>query len=321
MARLKHHGTPAMCSAWRGCSGRDWSWPATWKRPKGPDHPKPYRLHVRIYGADGALLGQLSFDLDRPLLQPQSFADKVSAIQLLIEQSLLRTAAPQGSPSPVLLPQPVAAIPPPPVATTLPQRAGQVQQYEDNEKVRFDPEKEKAQLVPLSESAQELLLRRPPWQAAIDLQLGYVYSTRLLKMKARSCALGARERTGWRSLASCIRWRCCRAVVRLLAGLGLRAQLVLPFWGEIAHVLAAWTAAERNLHRHRVSLRSGTALAPESVEPSCCGQIWRSERCTASTCFRPLPKRTSTTCGCRRVTIAMSAGRWRCGCSLPSGGA
>jgi hypothetical protein len=66
------------------------------------------------------------------------------------------------------------------VATTLPQRAGQVQQYEDNEKVRFDPEKEKAQLVPLSEAAQELLLRRPPWQAAIDLQVGYVYSTRLL---------------------------------------------------------------------------------------------------------------------------------------------
>lgn len=111
---------------------------------KGSGHPKPYRLHVRIYGAEGGNgPGQLSFDSSTGPLQPQSFADKVSAIQLLIEQSLLRTAAPQGSPSPVLLTQPVAAIPPPPVATTLPQRAGQVQQYEDNEKVRFDPERKR----------------------------------------------------------------------------------------------------------------------------------------------------------------------------------
>lgn len=259
MARVKHHGHASDVVGMARLLGARLVMAGSLEATKGSGHPKPYRLHVRIYGAEGGLLGQLSFDLDRPLLQPQSFADKVSAIQLLIEQSLLRTAAPQGSPSPVLLTQPVAAIPPPPVATTLPQRAGQVQQYEDNEKVRFDPEKEKAQLVPLSEAAKELLLRRSPWQAAIDLQVGYVYSTRLLTNEGSELRFGRSGAHGMALLGELHPLALLPSTSPALAGLGLRAQLVLPFWGEIAHVLApgqpqsgTYTATE---YRYDLALR------------------------------------------------------------------
>lgn len=223
----------------------------------GPEYAKPYRLNVTVYGADGGLQGQLSFDLERSLLQPAAFDDKASAIQQLIEQSLQR--------------QPLIAEPVTPpqvatgrtrkgsVATMQPVAAGPVPQADDAEPVRFDPNEPKQSLVPLTEEAREQLLRRPPWQAAIDLQVGYVYSARLFTNEGTELRFGRSGAHGMALLGELHPLALLPNVGPWLAGLGLRAQVVLPFWPDIAHVMqvgqvqtGTYTATE---YRYDIALR------------------------------------------------------------------
>ena len=101
-----------------------------------------------------------------------------------------------------------------------PSQAVAVAQADDSEPVRFDPSQPKPMLVPLSEEAREQLLRRPPWQAAIDLQVGYVYSTRLLANEGTELRFGRSGAHGMVLLGKSIRWRCCPPWGRGSAGLG-----------------------------------------------------------------------------------------------------
>lgn len=257
IARVKHHGrvtdvvgVAQLLSARLVVAGY-------LEATSGSEYAKPYRLNVSVYGADGALLGQLSFDLDRPLLQPAAFDDKAAAIQLLIEQSLQRQpliAAP-AVPQPVTMgknrgkPMPVSG----------PSQAVAVAQADDSEPVRFDPSQPKPMLVPLSEEAREQLLRRPPWQAAIDLQVGYVYSTRLLANEGTELRFGRSGAHGMVLLGEVHPLALLPTVGPWLSGLGLRAQVVLPFWPDIAHVMqvgqpqtGTYTASE---YRYDIALR------------------------------------------------------------------
>lgn len=267
MARLKNQGKTGDLLGMAKLLGARLIVAGYLESTSGSDHPKPYRLNVSVYAADGALLGQLSFDVDRPLLQPATFADKGSAIQLLIEQSLLRAVAPNQTavvPTPQVVPQPPAASPSavvakPVVANTLPQHQGQVQQLEDSEQVQFDPRKPRASLVPLSEAAQDLLQRRPPWQAALQLELGYLYNTRLLQNEGSELRFGRSGAHGMVILGELHPFALLPASGPLLSGIGLRAQVLLPFWPDIAHVLqpgqppsGSYTASEL---RYDIALR------------------------------------------------------------------
>ena len=252
MARLKNQGKTGDLLGMAKLLGARLIVAGYLEATSGSDHPKPYRLHVSVYAADGALLGQLSFDVDRPLLKPATFADKGSAIQLLIEQSLPRAVVPNqpavvpNQPAVVLTPQvvpnqpaasPSAVVPTKVVASTLPQRRGQVEQLEDSEQVQFDPRKPKTSLVPLSAEAQDLLQRRPPWQAALQLELGYLYNTRLLQNEGSELRFGRSGAHGMVILGELYPLALLPASGPLLSGIGLRAQVLLPFWPDIAHVL------------------------------------------------------------------------------------
>jgi len=192
---------------------------------KGPQATAPYVLNIRVYASDGKQLGQLAFEVDRPLLQPAWFETKVSSVQLLVEQSLLQ--APLIS---------VSA----PAASGTPASGGTkaVQQAEDAEPVRFDSSEAKPSLVPLTQEAKELLLRRPPWQAAFDIQFGYLYSTRLLTNENSDLRFGRSGAHGFGIAAEVHPFALVPNANMWLAGLGIRGQLVLPFWTPIAHVAA-----------------------------------------------------------------------------------
>jgi len=224
MARVKHQGRTSDLAGMARLLGARLIIAGYLEATHGPDYAKPYRLNVAVHSADGAMVGQLAFDLDRPILQPASFAERVAPLLLLIEQSLLRPDLPTPAP-------------PLPMAVSPPKRSGPVQQLEDSEEVRFDPSKPKTSLVPMTAAARDLLERRPPWQAAIDLQAGYVYSTRLLSNEGSELRFGRSGAHGMAVLGELYPLALLPSSGAWLAGLGLRAQVVLPFWSDIAHVL------------------------------------------------------------------------------------
>jgi hypothetical protein len=291
MARVKHQGQTADVRGMARLLGARLVL-SGYVEATGSKKGKPYRLSVWVYSADGVQLGKQSFDLDRSLLQPAAFADKAAAIQQLIEQALLQTvsggqevavSAPSlpkalpsqtsptvtASPSPVQIEpveelptvmKPGSALAPPVVGSNLPQRTGQITQYEDSEEVQFDPNKPRQSLVPLSPEARDMLERRPPWQSALELGVGYVYSTRLLQNEGSDLRFGRSGTHGMVLLGELHPLALLPSSGAWLSGLGLRAQVVLPFWADIAHVRepgqpasGTYTASEL---RYDVALRA-----------------------------------------------------------------
>lgn len=290
MARVKHQGQTADVPGMARLLGARLVL-SGYVEATGSKKGKPYRLFIWVYSADGVQLGKRSFDLDRSLLQPAAFADKAAAIQQLIEQALPQTisgghevavsptslspahsvASPTAaaSPSPAQaepveeLPtvmKPGSALAPPVVGSNLPQRTGQITQYEDSEEVQFDPNKPRQSLVPLSPEARDMLERRPPWQAALELGAGYVYSTRLLQNEGSDLRFGRSGTHGMVLLGELHPLALLPSSGAWLSGLGLRAQVVLPFWSDIAHVRepgqppsGTYTASEL---RYDVALRA-----------------------------------------------------------------
>lgn len=257
MARVKNHGRSTDIPGVAKLLGARLVVAGYLEATSGPEYAKPYRLNVNVYAADGGLWGQIGFDLERSLLQPAAFDDKAAAIQQLIEQSLLRLPLISEPSAPA-----VAAVKPRGkggAASMALHPAGPVAQAEDSEPVRFDPSQPKQTLVPLSEAAREELSRRPPWQAAIDLGVGYVYSTRLLVNEGTELRFGRAGAHGMALLGELHPFALLQAAGPWLSGLGVRAQVVLPFWPDIAHVMqvgqtqtGTYSAAE---YRYDVALR------------------------------------------------------------------
>jgi len=286
MARVKHQGQSADVAGMARLLGARLVL-SGYVEATGSKKGKPYRLSVWVYSAEGVQLGKQSFDLDRSLLQPAGFADQAAAILRLIEQALLQTisgghesalsqtslpkdsaSAPGTSAPAVVEPieepptviKPGSALVPPVVGTNLPQRQGQIAQYEDSEAVQFDPNKPKQSLVPLSPEARDMLERRPPWQSALELGAGYVYSTRLLQNEGSDLRFGRSGTHGMVLLGELHPLALLPSSGAWLSGIGLRAQVVLPFWSDIAHVRepgqppsGSYTASEL---RYDVALRA-----------------------------------------------------------------
>lgn len=286
MARVKHQGQTSDVAGMARLLGARLVL-SGYVEATGSKKGKPYRLYIWVYSAEGVQLGKRSFDLERSLLQPAAFGDKAAAIQQLIEQALLQTisggrdssmsqtALPSAQPMPPSSPsqsaaepveelptvtKPGSALVPPMVGSNLPQRKGQVAQYEDSEEVQFDPNKPRQSLVPLSPEARDMLERRPPWQAALELGAGYVYSTRLLQNEGSDLRFGRSGTHGMVLLGELHPLALLPSSGAWLSGLGLRAQVVLPFWSDIAHVRepgqppsGTYTASEL---RYDVALRA-----------------------------------------------------------------
>ncbi len=257
MARVKNHGRSTDIPGVAKLLGARLVVAGYLEATSGAEFAKPYRLHVNVYTTDGGLMGQLAFDLERSLLAPAAFDDKAAAIQQLIEQSLLRVPLISEPPSPAF----AAATPRGRAVAARPASSpsAPVAQAEDSEPVRFDRNEPKQTLVPLSEEAREQLLRRPPWQAAIDLGVGYVYSTRLLSNEGTELRFGRAGAHGMALLGELHPFALLPSSGAWLSGLGLRAQVVLPFWPDIAHVMqvgqtqtGTYSATE---YRYDVALR------------------------------------------------------------------
>ena len=197
----------------------------------GPEAPKPYRLTLTLYDGEGQLLGQLGYDVETPYIDAGRFLSQSAAFLQMLDAAL-------GVDKPAAAPAPVAVSPPPrvvapPVAAEPPRAVSPraVAQYDDREVAPLGPDDRP--LVPRTKQAQDEFLRRPPWQPAFVVRVGYLYSSRALSNEGstigfpRSGAHGAVLHAELYPLAF---WRHAGDA---LSGLGVRFTAQLPQWGDI----------------------------------------------------------------------------------------
>jgi hypothetical protein len=202
----------------------------------GPDAPKPYRLTLTVYDADGQLVGQLAYDVDSPTLNPIRLRSQATAFFQMVDGALKLP----GPASPVAAPPPMriaAAAPPPPPALPSagsPVSSGPVRQAEDQETAPLGPADQS--LVPRTPALNDIFDRRGPWQTAVDVRAGFLYSARQLTNDGsplsfpRSGASGLLLHLDLHPLAF------LKQSSAAAAGLGVRVTAQLPFWGTLQQV-------------------------------------------------------------------------------------
>lgn len=283
IARIKYHGKAPDLRAMARLLKANLLLGGFLEATPGPESPKPYRLTLTLYDAEGQVVGQLGYDLEAPTINTQRFLTQATAFFQLLDGTLhipgatpagLQeqqpvAAAPQPPPA---APAPSSYTPPPAVPQTLPPPSstyvastphpsaqkgdrGQpraVLQADDHEEAPLGPMAQS--LVPKTKEASYLYDRRPPWQSAFDVRAGYLYNTRSLVNEnsplsfPRSGASGLLLNFELHPLAF------FKQVSSPLAGLGMRLTAMLPFWGSILSVsqqggssVGSYQAAERRV--------------------------------------------------------------------------
>lgn len=214
----------------------------------GPDAPKPFRLTLSLYDGDGLLLGQLGYDLDSPTLDAQRFVGQATAFFQMIDQALkLPTAA-----APAVAQAPTKAATRPggldqagldralgtnAQTTATPSDGRPVGQADDREEAPILGEGKTAKpLIPQSSEAHEAFDRRPPWQPALDLRIGYLFNMRSLSNDGSVLSFPRSGAHGMFIHGEVHPGAFFRSVKPALAGLGLRLSAMLPFWREVQQV-------------------------------------------------------------------------------------
>lgn len=218
----------------------------------GTDAPKPYRLTLTLYDAQGQLLGQLAYDLDKPTIVPAQLSTQATAFFQMLDQAL-------QPPAPVAT-GPMAANQRPtqpgagysqssgaygqsagaayaqanPVDASAP--AGPAVQYEDKEEAPLLPGEErpkKGPLVPQSKEAQDLYDRRGPWTPGLDLRFGFLWNGRSLSNEGSDLRFPFSGAPGIALHAELYPLAFLKHASDALAGFGARVDVQRPFWSDI----------------------------------------------------------------------------------------
>lgn len=249
----------------------------------GPDAPRPYRLTLSLYDAEGQSIGQLGYDVDSPTLNAQKFIGQATAFFQMLDgalhipgtaapgQAVAQTQTPAQAPSQwsgqaqgqAQMPQgqgqaqgqwsgqaatPDQTLPrydgaasvtpenPPPVVHRPRSRKshGPVAQAEDSEEAPLGQGDQP--LVPRDKAASDLYDRRPPWQSAFDIRIGYLYNSRALTNEGSPLGF---PRSGASGLAINLELHplsFVKTITSPVAGIGLRLSALLPFWGTVSQV-------------------------------------------------------------------------------------
>lgn len=219
----------------------------------GNDAPKPYRLTLSVYDDQGLLLGQLGYDLDKPVVTPQALVGQANAFFQMVDQGL-KLPPPISNPptyfsqSPVRSPSPYQAGPssaPTPHASGYPTSPAQsgtydpiavggVYQHDDKEDAPLSTATRP--LVPQTADAHELYDRRAPWQQALDLSLSYLFNTRAVDNVGSELRFPRAGASGLMLSAALHPLSLLPKAPAALVGLGFRLTALLPFWDDIAQV-------------------------------------------------------------------------------------
>ncbi len=262
IARIKYHGKAPDLRAMARLLKATVMLGGWMEATPGPDAPKPYRLTLTLYDADGQTIGQLGYDLDTPVLNQQRFTEQATAFFQMLDGAL--HIQPQAAKTP---PAPIAVSPaaPPSAGTTWLTPSHQpavetaskptqttsvpafssssrssgpsrpVQQADDSEEAPLGSPNQP--LIPRTKAASEIYARRPPWQPAIDVRAGYLYNTRSLSNEGSGLRF---PRSGASGLVLNLEVHPLAFLKPMskppLAGLGLRLSAMLPFWGTIQEV-------------------------------------------------------------------------------------
>lgn len=239
LARLKYRGRTVDLRAMAKLLRADVLIGGWLEATPGADSPTPYRLNLAMYDGQGQLVGQLAYDMEGPALDRTRFLSQATAFCQMLDAALKIPKAPlvfANDPRPAPVPQsrlaPAGQTGTPasgPVGTL-----GPVVQAEDAEAAPLSGEGKP--LVPLSAQAQQDQDQRPPWQAALDLQVGYLYSSRSLSSEGGVLAFPRAGASGVFLQAALYPAAFVRSAGPALSGLGLRLSLQLPKWGTIEQV-------------------------------------------------------------------------------------
>lgn len=201
----------------------------------GNDAPKPYRLTLTIYDAEGQLVGQLGYDLDTQNVSPGAFSAQATAFFQMLDQAV--------APAPAVAQRPAQAGSAPstsygtpygtsyPATSPTPTDSGPAQQYEDKEEAPLG--QPRGPLVPQSREARELYDRRPPWQPALDLRFGFLWNGRTLTNEGSDLRFPFSGAPGIAAHAELYPLAFLKHVGGALAGLGARIDVQRPFWNDI----------------------------------------------------------------------------------------
>lgn len=251
MARLRHHGRATDVRPMARLIKANLVIGGWIEATPGPDAPKPYRLTVTVYDEQGQVLGQLGYDVDKAVLNPQKFSTQASAFFQMVDQALhlpagasspaVATSSPaapgrdatqgaastaaagssSGTPSSW---QPVSQQPP------LAMPEGSVAQLEDKEEAPLGQVKP---LIPQSREAHEFYDRRPPWLPAFDIRVGYLYSTRAFTNTGSDLRLPRAGTSGAVLHGELYPFSFGKKIGPALAGLGVRVTAQLPVWRDV----------------------------------------------------------------------------------------
>lgn len=252
MARLRNHGKSTDVRAVARLIKANLVVGGWIEATPGPDAPKPFRLTLTVYDEQGQVLGQLGYDVDKSVLNPQKFSAQATAFFQMVDQALHLPAAvaqpgpgvgtvvatsspaqqsqaaqsaPQSGSNPGASSwQPVSQHPP----MAFPE--GPVVQLEDKEEAPLGQQKP---LIPQTKEAHEFFDRRPPWLPGFDIRVGYLYSARTFTNTGSELRLPRSGASGAVLHGELYPFSFGKSLSPALAGLGVRVTALLPVWPDI----------------------------------------------------------------------------------------
>lgn len=246
MARLRHHGRATDVRPIARLIKANLVIGGWIEATPGPDAPKPFRLTLTVYDDQGQVLGQLGYDVDKAVLNPQKFSGQATAFFQMVDQALHLPATPTapvaattvatnspaaqqtgvGQSSQTSSPpwQPVSQHPP----LSMPE--GPVVQLEDKEEAPLGQAKP---LIPQTREAHEFYDRRPPWLPAFDLRIGYLYNARTFSNTGSELRMPRAGTSGAVLHGELYPFSFGKSIGPALAGLGVRVTAMLPVWSDV----------------------------------------------------------------------------------------
>lgn len=271
IARIKYHGKAPDLRAMSRLLKANLLLGGWLEATPGPEAPKPYRMTLTLYDAEGQTVGQLGYDVDAPPLSSQKFLGQATAFFQLLDGALRIPAAgtvpAQAAAAAQPAPPPPQAVPPPPPPSQLPPErlvpppprpvrvssgTQPVSQADDREVAPLIVDIDRDRPLIPHKDASDLYERRPPWQSAFDVRLGYLYNARSLSNEGsalsfpRAGAHGAFLNIELHPLAF------FHQIQSPLAGLGLRLSAMLPSWETIRSVNQQGATGSYQASEHRV---------------------------------------------------------------------
>lgn len=218
----------------------------------GPDAPKPYRLNLTLYDGEGQLLGQLGYDVDSPSIEAGRFVTQTTAFLQMLD-SALGLNRPPAVARPTPTPPTVTPSIEVPAPVQRPSAPVAVAQADDREAAPLSGP-DSMPVGPHHNKALDVVERRPPWQEAFDLRVGYLYSSRALSNADSAVAFPQSGAHGVVLHGELYPASFFRAAGAASSGLGLRVTAQLPQWGSIKQQsqvggaqTGSYTATERRI--------------------------------------------------------------------------